>query len=138
VAFYRRAFGAELLYGSELPGGRIVHAHVKIADSVVMMTEESLQEMDKPPNAVCTASPRTLGASTAMLEIYVGNVDEWFRRATAAGAKTIVEPQEMFYGDRYGILQDPLGHLWAIATVLEELTPEEVNRRAMQMFAPAK
>ena len=50
----------------------------------------------------------------------------------------ILEPQEMFYGDKYGILQDPFGHLWAIATVVEELTPEEVNRRAMQLFASAK
>jgi PhnB protein len=139
--FYRRAFGATVLYTSEIPGGRIVHAHIRIHQSVVMLTEESLQEQGEAPAeerfGVRMASPRTLGGTTVMLEMYVDDADAAFARATGAGARAVVEPQLMFYGDKYGIVQDPYGHCWALAHVVEELTPAEISRRAMEMFAPA-
>lgn len=139
--FYRRAFGAELLYASEIPGGRIVHAHLRVGDSVIMVTEERLQEEGEAASSeraqVKLLSPKTLGGTTTMLEMYVDDVDQAFPRALEAGAHIVLEPQDMFYGDRYGILADPFGHLWAVATVRETLTPEEVSRRAMALFAPA-
>jgi len=138
--FYRRAFNATPLHVSELPGGRVVHAQFRVEQSVVMLTEENLSEGGESPAAekgVKLASPQTLGGTTFMLEMYVDDVDAAFKRALDAGGKTVIEPQEMFYGDRYGILRDPFGFLWAIATVKEELTADEVNRRAMQLFAPA-
>ena len=142
VEFYRRAFGAELLYASEIPGGRIVHAHVRIGDSVIMITEEHLQEAGQASSEerfqMKVKSPRTLGGTTTMLEMYVDDVDSAFPRALEAGARLVLEPADMFYGDRYGILADPFGHVWAIATVKEMLTPEEVNRRAMALFAPSR
>jgi PhnB protein len=142
VEFYRRAFGAELLYASEIPGGRIVHAHLRIGDSVIMVTEEHLQEAGRESSEerfqVKVKSPRTLGGTTTMLEMYVDDVDAAFPRALEAGARLVLEPADMFYGDRYGILADPFGHVWAIATVKEMLTPEEVSRRAMALFAPAR
>jgi PhnB protein len=142
VDFYTRAFGGELLYASEIPGGRIVHAHVRIGDSVIMLTEEHLQESGQASSEerfqVKLKSPNTLGGTTTMLEMYVDDVDAAFPRALEAGAKIVLEPADMFYGDRYGILADPFGHLWAVATVKETLTPEEVTRRAMALFAPAQ
>ena len=142
VDFYGRALGATLLYKSELPGGRVVHAHMRLGHSVIMLTEEMLHESGQPPAeerfGVRLASPASLGGTTVMLEMYVDDVDVSFERATAAGARTIVPPQVMFYGDKYGILQDIFGHCWALATVVETLTPEEVTRRAMERFAPAQ
>ena len=137
--FYRRAFHAQALYISELPGGRIVHAQMRIEQSILMLTEERLGE-GQPQGAqsdIKLASPRTLGGTTFMLEMYVDDVDAAFKRAVDAGGKTVLEPQDMFYGDRYGILRDPFGFHWALATVKEELTADEVNRRAMELFAPA-
>ena len=141
LAFYKRALGAETLYVSELPGGRIVHAHIRVGDSVVMLTEETLQEEGQGPAeerfGVRVASPNTLRGTTVMLEMYVDDVDAMFARALEAGAKVVIEPEVMFYGDKYGIVQDVFGHCWALATVVEELTPEEVTQRAMARFAPA-
>ncbi|HEV7923635.1 MAG TPA: VOC family protein [Thermoanaerobaculia bacterium] len=142
VDFYVRAFGGELLFASEIPGtGRIVHAHVRIGDSVIMVTEEHLQEAGQASSEerfqVKLKSPGTLGGTTTMLELYVDDVDTAFPRALEAGAKLVLEPADMFYGDRYGILADPFGHVWALATVKEMLTPAEVTRRAMALFAPA-
>jgi PhnB protein len=139
--FYRRAFGAAPLYTSELPGGRIVHAHIRIHKSVVMLTEEMLREDGEPTAAeqfgVRVASPKSIGGTTVMLEMYVDDVDAAFQQAKSAGARAVLEPQLMFYGDKYGIVQDPFGHCWAIATVVEELTPDEITRRAMERFATA-
>jgi PhnB protein len=139
VDFYGRAFGATVLYKSENMGGRIVHAHLRVLESVIMLTEERLSEEHESPErgSVRMKSPRTLGGTTVMLEMYVDDVDSAFRRATEAGGRTVIEPREMFYGDKYGIVQDPFGHCWALATVIEDLTPEEVNRRAMRLFAKA-
>ncbi len=141
VDYYRRALGAQVLYASEIPGtGRIIHAHLKIEQSVIMLTEEMLRQEGADERAHAEAklaAPQTLGGTSVMLELYVDDVDAAFRRATEAGGSTMLAPSDQFYGDRYGILRDPFGHLWALATVKEELTPEEVNRRAMELFAPA-
>jgi uncharacterized glyoxalase superfamily protein PhnB len=140
VDYYRRAFDAQVLYASEvpMPEPRIVHAQIRVAESVLLLTEEMLSENGEPSAdqyGVKLASPKSMGGTTFMLELYVDDVDSVFKRAVEAGGDPILEPEDMFYGDRYGIVKDPFGHLWALSTVKEELTPEEVDRRAMERFA---
>lgn len=138
VEFYRQAFGAEVLYQAPVPGGKVLHAHLRIAGSVIMISEEN---MGMPEEAyagrevgIPTRSPQRFAGTTVILELYVDDVDAAFRRALAAGA-TVKSPVALaFYGDRYGQLVDPFGHVWALATVAETLSPEEVERRMMEHF----
>jgi PhnB protein len=121
IAFYRQAFGAVDLYRSPMPGGAGLHAQLRIGGSTVMISTESLTHV--PDLGV--RAPQTLGAATAILELYVDDVDAVYRRAIAAGATATLPPHEQF-GDRYGQLRDPFGHVWGLATVKEELTPEQI------------
>lgn len=124
VAFYERAFGAKVLYRSAMPGGNGIFAQLRIFDSVVQVADESAARDEGDP-----ASPPTLGGTSVILETYVDDVDAAFKRAVDAGATPTLPPTTMFYGDRYSWVTDPFGHVWALATVEEELTPEEVERR---------
>ena len=141
VEFYQRALGAEELYRSTLPDGRVIHAHLKIADSVIQVTDESLafdeEGVARAEAGMPTRSPQTLGGTSTILEMYVEDVDAAFKRAIDAGAEPKIGVADMFFGDRYGQLTDPFGHVWALATMRETLTPEEIDRRAMEHFAPA-
>ena len=120
VDFYKKAFGAEELYRIEGPGGTVMHAELRIGDSVMMLGEET-PEMG-------STSPQTLGGSTAGLLIYVPDCDRAFARAIEAGATELQKPQEMFWGDRSGQLKDPFGHRWSIATHTRDVSPEEMKR----------
>lgn len=119
--FYKRAFGATELFRFPAPGGKIGHAEIKIGNSVIMLADEQ-PEMG-------FRSPQTLGGSAVSLMIYVERVDEVFKQALAAGAKETMAIKDQFYGDRSGSLQDPFGHSWTIATHMEDLSPEEMERR---------
>jgi PhnB protein len=125
LRFYQQAFGAEVLYLSEMPSGVGLHAQLRIADSVVLLSSENMQQH---PEAHVRA-PETLGGTSVLLELYVDDVDAWFQRAVTAGAKPTMQPEEAFFGDRYGWVTDPFGHIWALATVKETLTPEELANR---------
>ena len=127
VEFYQRAFGAVVLYRSPMPDGKGVHAQLRICDSVLMITEESTAHPQ-----MTMRSPRTFGGSTTILELYVDDVDAAYERLVAAGARPILPPTDTFFGDRYGQAEDPFGHVWALATVREVLTPEEVAARMAQ------
>jgi PhnB protein len=120
IEFYRKAFGAEELYRMAAPDGTVMHAELRIGDSVVMLGEEA-PEMG-------ASSPATLGGSTAGLLIYVERCDEAFQRAIQAGATALQPPVDMFWGDRYGQLKDPFGHRWSIATHVKDLSPEEMAK----------
>jgi PhnB protein len=122
LAFYARAFGAVELFRMSGPGDSILHAEMKIGDSIVMLGDEA-------PQMGATA-PQTIGGSAVSLLLYVPDVDASFARATQAGCTAQVPPTDMFWGDRYCKLQDPFGHLWAIATHKEDVSPEEIGRRA--------
>jgi PhnB protein len=140
IDFYERALGAKQLYASEIPGGRIVHAHLRVRDSVILITEETLREhgQEEPKGAQMeprVGAPRTIGGTAVMLEMYVDDVDAAFNRAIEAGGRSHNPVQETFFGDRYGTFIDPFGHVWSLATVVEELTPEQVSQRAMARFA---
>jgi PhnB protein len=126
--FYKRAFGAEEIYRLAMPDGRIGHAEIQIGNSRLMLADE----MPEMPDAI-TKSPRSLGGTTGGLCIYVPDVDARFKQAVDAGA-TIKRPvKDQFYGDRSGTLEDPYGHLWTIATHIEDVPIEEIGKRAAEL-----
>jgi PhnB protein len=127
IEFYKRAFGAEVLGRLDGPGGTVGHAELKIGDSIIFLADEF-------PGA-STKSPQTLGGTTGSLHLYVPDVDAAFKRAVAAGGREIMAVTDMFWGDRFGQLQDPFGHSWSIATRKEILTPQETEQRAQAFWA---
>lgn len=127
--FYERAFSAKLLYRSPSPSGNGEHIHLKIWSSLIQIsTEEPKQRRDRPEGTLL-ASPETLAGSTCVFQVAVDDVDEAFRRAVDAGAVPALPPTDMFWGDRYGWIKDPFGHMWALSTIKEILTAEQVGER---------
>jgi PhnB protein len=106
------------------PQGAVSHAEIKIGDSIVMLAEES------PSSGL--RSPQSLGASTVSILLYVNDVDSAFKQAISAGAKEQQPLSNMFWGDRYGRLTDPFGHSWSLATHVEDVAPEEMQKRAQE------
>jgi len=129
IAFYQQAFGATELFRMADDKGRIGHAEIRIGDSVVMLA-------DAHPGTNCSG-PHSLGGSTVGLVIYLENVDTVFARALAAGGKSLRPLANQFYGDRSGTLEDPFGHVWTIATHVEDVPPEEIERRVAAMKSSA-
>jgi PhnB protein len=124
IDYYKRAFGATELFRMADDKGTVGHAEIKIGDSVIMLADET-------PGAVCH-TPRSLGGSSVGLMIYVNDVDTVFKRAVEAGGKSLRPLTNQFYGDRSGTLEDPYGHVWTVATHVEDVPPEELKRRAQQ------
>jgi PhnB protein len=124
IDFYKQAFGATEVMRMEM-GGMVGHAEIQIGDSRVMLADEH-PDMN-------VFAPKSAGSSGVGLCLYVENVDDVVAQATKAGA-TIERPlQDQFYGDRSATLVDPFGHRWTIATHIEDVTPEEMNRRMAAM-----
>ena len=132
LEFYQKAFGAQVVERANGPDGRIMHAAIKIGDSVVFLSDE-FPEM---PGA-CRA-PETLKGATGGLYLYLPDVDAAFERVVKAGAKVLMPVADMFWGDRFGQVQDPFGHIWSLATHKEDLTPEQMTQRQQAFFASAK
>ena len=122
IEFYKKAFGATELMRLAQPDGRIGHAELQMGDSRVMLADEH-PDMD-------FRGPQTLGGSPVHLHMYVDDVDAAVARAVGAGAKIVRPVQDQFYGDRLGTVSDPFGHVWHVSTHKEDLTPEEIGRRA--------
>ena len=122
IEFYQRAFGATEMLRMADPQGRIGHAEIRIGDSVIMLADEH--------PAMGYRSPRALGGSSVSILLYLEGVDAVFERAVKAGAKALRPITNQFYGDRSGTLEDPFGHVWTIATHVEDVPPEELKRRA--------
>ena len=129
IEFYKRAFGAVELFRMANPDGRIGHAEVRIGDSVIMLADEH-------PD-MGYRSPRSLGGSAVSIMLYLEDVDAVFARALAAGARAQRPVADQFYGDRSGNLEDPFGHVWTIATHVEDVSPEEIERRLAAMKSSA-
>jgi PhnB protein len=129
IAFYQEVFGATELFRMNDPKGHVSHAEIRIGDSVVMLA-------DTHPGTPCSG-PRSLGGSTVGLMIYLDNVDTVFARALRAGGKSLRPLTNQFYGDRSGTLEDPFGHVWTIATHIEDVPPEEIERRLAAMSSAA-
>jgi PhnB protein len=120
--FYKRAFGATEVMRMARPDGKIGHAEITIGDSHIMLADE-YPEMGH-------RSPQSIGGAGVSLMVYLERVDDVFKRAIAAGAKELQPIKDQFYGDRSGTLQDPFGHVWTVATHVEDVPPEEMRRRA--------
>ena len=128
IEFYKQALGATELSRMKSPDGRVMHAELRIGDSVIFLSDE-YPEMGK------TRSPQTLGGTTGALHIYVEDVDSAFRQAVDAGGQPQMPVTDMFWGDRYGTFMDPFGQVWGLATHKEELSPQEIDRRAQDFFS---
>ncbi len=134
--FYKRAFGAEELYRSALPGGMGLHVHLRIGETLVMVTSEMPPHSgDEISNQVVLRSPQSLGGTTMLVELIVDDADAAYRRAVEAGAAPVLPLSDCFWGDRYGWVADPFGHLWALAAFQEYLTPEHVEERMRALMA---
>jgi PhnB protein len=125
IEFYTKAFGAEERFRMPGPNGVVMHAELQLGDSVLMLGEEAPQ--------MGASSPQTIGGSPVSLLIYVKDVDASFARAEKAGGTVQMPPTDMFWGDRYGKLQDPFGHQWALATHKEDVSPEDMAKRMAEM-----
>jgi PhnB protein len=121
IDFYKQAFGATELMRMAGPAGRIMHAEVKIGDSIIMLGGENPQ--------MGVRGPQSLGGSPAFLYLYVEDCDQAFNRAVEAGANATVPLRDQFWGDRSGNVKDPFGHSWWIATRKEEVSEDEIRRR---------
>ena len=124
IEFYTKAFGATEMMRMPGPGGKIMHAELKIGNSVLMLADENPERGH--------LSPASRGGHTSSVMFYTDDVDATFRKAIAAGAKETTPVTDMFWGDRMGNLTDPFGHSWAIATHKEDVSPEEMERRQTQ------
>ncbi len=129
LEFYKRAFGADETVRMPGPDGRIMHAELRIGNSMIMLAEERL-EMD-------AKSPKTLGGTPVGFYVYVENVDTAWKRAVDAGASSIMPLADMFWGDRTGCLEDPFGHRWWLAQHVADLTPEEIQKGQEAFFSGA-
>ncbi len=128
IDFYKRAFGAEERMRFLAPDGKgIMHAEIKIGDSIIFLSDER-------PEMGCRG-PQSLGGTPVGFFLYVEDVDQAFDRAVSAGAKSESPVSDMFWGDRCGQLTDPFGHKWTLATHKEDLTMEEIGKRAKGFFA---
>lgn len=127
IEFYKSAFGAEELYRLPMPDGRVGHAEVRIGGAIVMLADEFPEWGIK--------SPFSVGGASMSILIYVEDVDAFVARAEKAGARVLMQPETMFYGDRTSKLEDPSGHLWMFSSRVENLTPEEISLRARSAFS---
>jgi PhnB protein len=130
LEFYKAAFGASEVYKLIMPDGRLGHAEIRIGDSIIMMADEFPEYGGK--------SPQTLGGTPVNIHLYLEDVDGFFKKALAAGAKERKPVKDQFYGDRSGQLEDPFGHLWWVATHKEDVPPDEMQKRVQAMFAQKK
>jgi PhnB protein len=119
IAFYGKAFGAQLLGSMPGPDGRLMHAMLKIGDSHLMLNDEYPEFGGK--------GPATLGGTPVTIHLYVNDVDAAFAQAVDAGATVKMPVADMFWGDRYGMLVDPFGHQWSLASHLKDMTQEEMR-----------
>jgi uncharacterized glyoxalase superfamily protein PhnB len=121
IDFYSRAFGANELFRLAEPGGRIGHAELRIGPATIMLSDEF------PDHGV--RGPRSLGGTTVVLHLHVDDVDRAFEQAVGAGASVVRPLKDQFYGERTATVRDPFGHEWLLGGTLEEMTPEEMQRR---------
>jgi PhnB protein len=127
IAFYKKAFGAEELMRFAGPDGKIMHAEIRIGDSIIMLNDEM------PDHGA--RGPKSYGGTSVGFFIYGDNVDAAWTRAIQAGAKETVPLADQFWGDRTGCIEDPFGHRWWLAQHIQDLTPEEIRQGAEAAFS---
>jgi PhnB protein len=130
IEFYKQALGAEELMRFPGPDGAIMHAEIKIGDSIVMLADEMPEQGGR--------GPKSIGGTPVSFFVFRENVDAEWKRALDAGAKVLVPLADQFWGDRTGCLEDPFGHQWWLAQHLQDLTPEEIQKNAEAFFSQAQ
>jgi uncharacterized glyoxalase superfamily protein PhnB len=125
IEFYKKALGAEVLHVSNTPDGRVMHASLRIGDSVIMLNDEFPEWGGAP-------APRSEVPGFA-IHVYVDNVDSLFNRAVSAGASVKMPLADQFWGDRYGTVLDPYGFKWSLATHVKEVSPQEMEKAQQEM-----
>jgi PhnB protein len=131
IEYYKNVFGATELFRMNGPDGTVGHAELKIGDSHIMLADEN------PSMGTGHTSATTIGASPVSLYLYLPNVDQVVERAAKQGAKILKPVQDQFYGDRNGFIQDPFGHLWGIATHVEDVSPKDMEERLKKVMQAA-
>jgi len=127
IDFYKKAFGAKERLRMEAPDGKIGHAELELGDSLVMLSDPFPQASTRPPEE--------LDGTSASVFMYVEDVDAVVKQAVGAGATVTMEVEDQFWGDRFGTVTDPFGHVWSIATHFEDLTPDEIAERSKAAMA---
>jgi PhnB protein len=127
IEYYKKAFGAKERVRMDAPGGKIGHAELEIGDALVMLSDPFPQASTRPP--------KELGGTSASVFMYVEDVDEVVKQAVNEGATLTTEVADQFWGDRFGSITDPFGHVWSIATHVEDVPPEEMAERAKEAMA---
>jgi PhnB protein len=127
IDFYTRALGAKERTRMDGPGGSIMHAELELGDSLIMLSD--------PFPQASTKTPKELGGTSVSIMVYVDDIDGLYKQAIDAGATSLMEPDDMFWGDRFGSVQDPFGHSWTIATHIEDVSPEEMQKRSEEFMA---
>lgn len=122
LEFYKKAFGAEEIHRMPGPDGKLMHAELKIGNSMLMLADEFPEWGSK--------GPQSIGGSPVVLSLYVEDCDTVYNQAVEAGATVRMPLADQFWGDRYGQLTDPFGHIWGVCTNIKQLTPEEINEAA--------
>jgi PhnB protein len=129
IDYYKNVFGATVVVRMDAPGGKVGHAELQIGDSRIMLADEN--------PAMGNRSAETIGGSPVSLYVYIPDCDKVVAKAVAEGAKILKPVQDQFYGDRSGFIQDPFGHLWGIATHVEDVSAEEMKERMKKMMPAA-
>jgi PhnB protein len=127
IDWYKQAFGATERFVMPMPDGKVAHAELEIGDSVLMLSDPMPQSPTKPPKEV--------GACTGSMMIYTEDVDSFVQKAVDNGATITMPVEDMFWGDRFGTITDPFGHVWSVATHVEDVPPEEMEERAKTAMA---
>ena len=130
IEFYKKAFGATEMFRLPTPDGRLMHASIMIGDSMVMLVDE-MKEMG-------SLGPKARGGTPVGIHLQVEDADALFARAVAAGAAVKMPVMDMFWGDRFGVVVDPFGHEWSIATHIRDLTPDEIAAAAQEAMKAMK
>jgi PhnB protein len=129
IDYYKKVFGATVVVRMDGPGGKVGHAELQIGDSRIMLADEN--------PAMGNRSAENIGGSPVSLYVYLPDCDTVVAKAAAEGAKILKPVQDQFYGDRSGFLQDPFGHLWGVATHIEDVSPQEMSERAKKAMQAA-
>ena len=127
LEFYKRALGAEVLHVASMPNGKVMHASLRIGDSMLMLNDEMPE--------YGALSPLANAGSGVTIHIYTEDVDSAYNRAVSAGAKVKMPLMDQFWGDRYGVVVDPYGHSWSLAAHVKDMSPEEMQRAQDEMMA---
>ena len=131
IEFYNKVFDAKELYRFPGPDGKtIMHAEIMIGNSIVMLADEM-------PGMGCR-SPQSIGGTGSSIYLYVNDADETFNKAVSAGAKPLMPIMDGFWGDKYGSIEDPFGHVWGIATHKKDMTPDEISKAGQEMLKNMK